>query len=206
MGGSGSSRWEGTQTRLCVESCFSVAPPRGKLFPRTCVLRWEWSGVTVRCTLLRDGAGGFTLLLVHDYRGGGRQSVRLVETRPNYGGRRWWFLCPACGARAGRLHLPGRGLSAHEFKCRRCHDLTYESAQSSRSFVRALFLLRASELGCSYREARDDVRRAPGSYLYAPKVLAFERADHDRDALGVSADELAAHPDEFAPILEAAKT
>jgi hypothetical protein len=26
--------------------------------------------------------------------------VRLVTTLPNYGGRRWWFLCPLVGRRA----------------------------------------------------------------------------------------------------------
>ena len=32
--------------------------------------------------------------------------VRLVSTRPNYGGRRWWFLCPLVGRRAAKLYLP----------------------------------------------------------------------------------------------------
>jgi hypothetical protein len=34
--------------------------------------------------------------------------LRLVTTRPNYGGRRWWFLCPLAGRRAMKLHLPPR--------------------------------------------------------------------------------------------------
>jgi hypothetical protein len=176
MGGFGSSRWGGADVRTCVESCLSIAPPRGELSPGACVLAWPRQGVTVRCKLRRDDAGNFLLVLAGDCIRGGAQRVRLAETRPNYGGLRRWFLCPSCGARAGRLHLLRRDPSRREFKCRRCHDLCYESAQSSRSFVRALFLLRASELGCSYREARDGMRRAPGAYLYEPRVLAFGRA------------------------------
>jgi len=35
-----------------------------------------------------------------------RQEIRLITTRPRFGGARWWFICPQSGARVGRLHLP----------------------------------------------------------------------------------------------------
>jgi hypothetical protein len=35
--------------------------------------------------------------------------IRLIWTAPTYGGRRWWFLCPRTGRRAGKLFLPNGG-------------------------------------------------------------------------------------------------
>jgi hypothetical protein len=60
--------------------------------------------------------------------------IPLSYTRPNYGGRRWWFSCPiskngiACNRRLSRLYLPRGG---KYFGCRQCHDLTYASCQDS---------------------------------------------------------------------------
>jgi len=63
-------------------------------------------------------------------------TVALTTTRPNYGGLRWWFLCPirdrsgrVCGRRAGKLYMPAG--EAH-FGCRVCHELTYQSHQEHR--------------------------------------------------------------------------
>lgn len=52
--------------------------------------------------------------------------VDLVATVPNYGGQRWWFICPvrACRRRVRKLYLaPGEKY----FACRRCCDLNYTS-------------------------------------------------------------------------------
>ena len=60
--------------------------------------------------------------------------IPLTYTQPNYGGVRWWFLCPIardgipCNRRVGRLYLP-RG--EKYFGCRQCHDLTYTSSQEN---------------------------------------------------------------------------
>jgi hypothetical protein len=132
------------------------------------VVEWQGGGVRVRCEV-RDGA----LLVSHNWQGGGVQTVALISSAANLGGRRWWFRCPACGARVHRLHLPGRGTVVREFKCRACHNLSYESAQGSRGFGRAFFLMRARELGSSYRAARDDFRRTRGGHLYEPRQLSF---------------------------------
>jgi hypothetical protein len=56
------------------------------------------------------------------------QRISLVTTTPNYGGIRWWFVCPIdhggrpCGERAGKLYLP---TNASLFGCRSCFNLTY---------------------------------------------------------------------------------
>src|SRR5262245_58476814 len=67
--------------------------------------------------------------------------VRLVTTRPRFGGLRWWFVCPLvvngrpCGRRVGKLYLPPGG---RYFGCRGCHRLTYHSAQTHDKRVDAL--------------------------------------------------------------------
>jgi len=54
--------------------------------------------------------------------------IFLTSTTPHFGGRRWWFRCPANGVRVGKLYLP---LVAIHFASRRAHDLTYTSCQQS---------------------------------------------------------------------------
>ena len=56
--------------------------------------------------------------------------VRLVTTRPNYGGRRWWFLCPLVGRRVAKLYLPPGG---RLFGSREAYGLTYAFCQASGS-------------------------------------------------------------------------
>jgi len=47
----------------------------------------------------------------------------LVCTRPNYGGRRWWFECPGCTSRRACIYL----IPCLYSYCRECLGLTYES-------------------------------------------------------------------------------
>ncbi len=62
------------------------------------------------------------------------QRIALEATRPNYGGRRWWFRCPSTGDRVAKLHLPpGRNI----FASRRAYGLAYRS-QAERAYERAL--------------------------------------------------------------------
>ena len=50
--------------------------------------------------------------------------IRLITTRCNLGGVRYWFECPACGKRVGGLYLV---LGRTHFRCRLCNNLTYRS-------------------------------------------------------------------------------
>ena len=59
-------------------------------------------------------------------------TVRLVETYPHFGGRRWWGLCPRCSRRCGVLYVHGVGTLG----CRLCLELAYESTRET-SFGRA---------------------------------------------------------------------
>jgi len=64
--------------------------------------------------------------------------ARIVSTACNYGGKRWWFICPlvisgvACNRRVGVLYLAG----GKYFGCRHCYNLTYQSCKESHSFDR----------------------------------------------------------------------
>jgi hypothetical protein len=50
------------------------------------------------------------------------QSIRLAFTVPQFGGRRWWMLCPMTGERVGCLHLPPGG---DRFASRKAWGLSY---------------------------------------------------------------------------------
>jgi len=61
--------------------------------------------------------------------------IIVGASRPYFGGRRWWFVCPLgdtgkpCGRRVGRLFLPP---GAKYFGCRHCYNLQYRSCQERR--------------------------------------------------------------------------
>lgn len=56
------------------------------------------------------------------------QRIRLVWTRPTYGGRRWWMICPYSGRRVAKLHLPPGG---DRFASRLAWRLPYRSQRSA---------------------------------------------------------------------------
>ena len=60
-----------------------------------------------------------------------------------------------------------------EFKYRRCHDLTYERAQFSRSQTLQMWLGQAKWWGCSYAEARDLFRLHMAGHIHRPAHLHF---------------------------------
>lgn len=49
-------------------------------------------------------------------------NVLLATTSPNYGGVRWWYVCPACAGRKASLYVSGTSLC-----CRQCAGLHYAS-------------------------------------------------------------------------------
>lgn len=75
-----------------------------------------------------------------------KQTVRLIYTQPNYGGRRWWMICPYRHNRVGKLYLPNGG---DRFAGRQAWRLGYHSqrvAHRDRPFEK-LFRLQ-KKLGC----------------------------------------------------------
>lgn len=74
------------------------------------------------------------------------QTIRLTFTEPNYGGKRWWMVCPYRHIRVGKLYLPPGG---DRFASRKAWRLGYQSqwdAARDRPFER-LFKLQ-KKLGC----------------------------------------------------------
>jgi hypothetical protein len=59
--------------------------------------------------------------------------ISLTTTPCNYGGKRYWFICPwykdgvYCGNRVGTIYKNG-----DYFACRHCYDLTYSSRNKNR--------------------------------------------------------------------------
>ena len=148
MGGAGSTRWGCQSTKWAVESCrcldLSLWVRDGTLTPGA----WKSGGVTwsnpftnnrsrIGYTLDTTEWGSGSVRLSYTFPESGESldyEIRLATTVPNYGGLRWWFICPlskngwACGSRVAKLYLPPSG---RYFGCRRCHNLTYASCQQS---------------------------------------------------------------------------
>lgn len=65
------------------------------------------------------------LVLYYSYAGQPKtQSIKLVYTRPHYGGRRWWMICPVTGKRAAKLYCPA---GASVFASRTAYGMAYRS-------------------------------------------------------------------------------
>lgn len=131
MGGYGSSRWVGYSRRRSVEGCLTLVAPRTRRAESILDSvggRFYWPALDYGFSYLIERQGdGYTLELIH---GLTPQRVALIPTQPNYGGARWWFECPRCFRRAGRLYqIPRRG----PFLCRLCHNLGYETSQIHRT-------------------------------------------------------------------------
>ena len=60
--------------------------------------------------------------------------VRLETTPLNFGGQRWWFVCPRTGRRAAKLYLPN---GATQFASRYAYRMAYRS-QNADAMDRAL--------------------------------------------------------------------
>ena len=148
MGGNGSTRWSWYTKAAAVEDCLALDAGRlareGHLRPGVWSpwLRLAWTNTftgketsSVGLDLDTRNEDDFRARVYYS-RAGEEMSyhVRLETTRPNYGGLRWWFLCPlsGCGRRVLKLYL---GPRANRFGCRKCHGLSYRSVQEHDSKV-----------------------------------------------------------------------
>src|SRR3954447_26904390 len=177
MGGYGSG-WQGAK-RATVEGCLvlSVAP----LVRKGALVAGAWTSGSWCWTYGGEAAPHATIgyeaslidpadawLRLHyrandeavDYR------VRLVTTRPTYGGLRWWFVCPLVRRdggpprRAAKLYLPPGG---RYFGSRIGYGLTYASCQESGQF-RGLHRHLAAELGTDEATVRRALGRRGSSW------------------------------------------
>jgi hypothetical protein len=128
-----------------VEACLTIGPPRGPL--RDVAGTWHWHFFRCGADYWICTADSELRVLLHE--SSSVQDIPLSSTRPNYGGIRWWFLCPKCRRRVAQLHKPS---NAHHFFCRYCHNLTYESAQSSGTKRWSIFQTVGKETHTATRE------------------------------------------------------
>ena len=150
MGGYGSGRqgW-----RLVVEDGFKLniyfLQREGLLNSRAGTLWWRDTATKERVASVSYSSDlrGLAFTLTYSTTVDGcnhhvRETISLVTTGTNFGGIRYWWLCPGCFTRCGMLYLPyGRMY----FRCRRCYNLTYQSSNESRKFD-GLFRSIAEEL------------------------------------------------------------
>jgi hypothetical protein len=61
------------------------------------------------------------------------QEVHLVTTPCNYGGVRWWFLCPSCNRRARLVYFNTKARAPEwaTIECRECLEIHYASQMAS---------------------------------------------------------------------------
>lgn len=129
MGGYGSGRRQ--NAKLTTEDCLSLDVRKlrrdGLLTYGMCFdLNWTVNHKTVATIQVCPEANRLVLHYFHRSHGGGRMpliyAVNLDSTPCAYGGRRAWFLCPACGRRVAKLYFGGAGI----FSCRHCNRLAYQ--------------------------------------------------------------------------------
>lgn len=198
MGGYGSTRWGSHSKATTVEECRTID-----------VSRWVREGVIALDTWRMGGwawtnsyTGEQTASIGYEVDTRGRPpwarlfytvtpwgrepekydyKILLATTHPNYGGLRWWFVCPltkggrACYRRCGKLYLPPGG---RYYGCRQCYELTYESAQEHDPRVSRLAndpMALYAAMSRSIDDAGDDTLSS------IPNLLIALKAAHQRE-------------------------
>lgn len=139
MGGRGSGTWLRSNRKTTVEGCLSINVSDFSANICKCVsgeLKWNnaYTGneiASVGFLQLPESKSEPMLILTYEH--GDRavhEPVSLQKTKPHFGGSRWWFTCPMCGKRVGKIYLPKKGKM---FACRKCYDLVYRSSQKTRT-------------------------------------------------------------------------
>ena len=118
MGGFGSGRRARHRRKTTVEQCTVLnVPTCGKNSPLK-ITPWEIGSLGEtridHCFGITEGMISYTF------------SVEV--TKQHISGYRFWFLCPGCDKRCGKLYRPP---GKQEYLCRNCHQLTYRSSQTS---------------------------------------------------------------------------
>jgi len=142
LGGYGSGRHSGNSTAddaFKLDLAWMVRTALAREGAQTeGVLRWRSGGFRTYCAqykAIMDEPGDERLELHHvvgypdGKRQGLRQTIELCYTRPNYGGKRWWLICPYSHRRVAKLYLPPGG---DRFASREAWRLGYRSQRVSR--------------------------------------------------------------------------
>lgn len=101
---------------------------------------------------------------------GVQEDVPVVETATNFGGRRKWFVCLSCRRRCRILY------GETHFRCRRCHNLKYES-QYENAIGRAADRRHALRKRLGYEGSLDEPFPPKPKGMHWKTYFALERAD-----------------------------
>ena len=143
MGGYGSGRKFFASPKTTVEDSLTLSAyymqKYGLFNPcRSGALRWKRGDrVTSSIGYTMDGNGEILTLdytkTVNGQKEDIKTHIQIGKGATNFGGHRYYFLCPNCRRRYSKLYLPP---GAKIFACRKCYDLTYTSCQESHKFDR----------------------------------------------------------------------
>jgi len=103
--------------------------------------------------------------------------ISLTTTPCNFGGVRYWFICPLsvngvyCGRRTGMLYLASGG---RYFGCRHCYNLSYESQNECRlgRFGQLGYVLKVDK---QYEELYESIKRWTWRGCPASSIISFQR-------------------------------
>ncbi len=132
MGGNGSGRWFRTDRKMTVDKCLSINILDFDCNVRSCLtgkISWiskysnkKFSSISY-AFLPEDDTEPIIVLSYKIENHLVDETIILQSTKPHFGGSRWWFTCPLCKSRMGKLYLPPK---SNYFACRRCHDLRHK--------------------------------------------------------------------------------
>mgnify|MGYP007002351797 CR=1 FL=1 len=140
MGGPGSGNWIRSKQKIPVSQCLSIDIREFTASIHRCISgEFQWRNAigldisSVSYSLLPE-TKTLPLLILSYYRCGQIQNEIIEFTKSTLfsRGTRWWFICPACKKRVGKLYLPARTLL---FACRACHNLTHRKQQKKSSIT-----------------------------------------------------------------------
>jgi hypothetical protein len=86
--------------------------------------------------------------------------VYLAVSYPYFGGKRYWFICPHCDRRIGKLYNPP---NSSYFLCRHCQNLTYTSCRESHQYDTLAAKL-AADSGLSIEQTKRAIKRLQKGY------------------------------------------
>lgn len=159
MGGWGSGRWGGRPTAdMSKKVDLAWMIRTGRAVPGQWIsgsLSWNCGGEPagwISYSANMEDPNASTLMLKFDLSSGEdresvEQRIELVFTQPNYGGRRWWMICPYKHVRVAKLYMPNGG---DRFASRQAWRLAYQSQRvrhRDRPFEKLFRLQR--KLGCA---------------------------------------------------------
>jgi hypothetical protein len=135
MGGQGSGRWHRPNRKKTVDKCLSIDVSQYACNIDQCTsgeISWinKYSGEAISSIgYMYLPENEMEQMLILSYKNGNntvQEPVSFQKTNPHFGGNRWWFTCPLCKRRIGKLYLPAKG---QYFACRKCYDLGYRSSR-----------------------------------------------------------------------------